>query len=201
MAGMLGEHPPTELAAFRAFAATMPFPDIADAIFDAEPIGEPATLRYQANQRHRYERLPRFPAGLLVLGDAVCSVNPIYGQGMTMAALQAHALRALLADGQCPSPEQYFRRIAKVIDPAWQMTIGADLANPGVAGKRTVAVRLANAYLPRLHAAAATDPALTAAFARVTGLIDPPQALMRPDRLLRVLTRWTRTAASSRSRG
>ena len=201
MAGMLGEHPPTELAAFRAFAATMPFPDIADAICDAEPIGEAATLRYQANQRLRYERLPRLPTGLLVLGDAVCSVNPIYAQGMTVAAQQAHVLRALFADGQCPSPERYFRRIAKVIDPAWDMTIGADLANPGVPGKRTTAVRLANAYVPRLHAAAATDPALTVAFARVTGLVDPPQALMRPDRLLRVLTRWTRTAASSRSRG
>ena len=199
-ASFLGEQPPTELAAFRAFAATMPFPDIADAIRDAEPIGEPATSRYQANQRHRYERLPRFPAGMLVLGDAVCSVNPIYGQGMTMAALQVHALRALLADGHCPSPEQYFRTIAKVIDPAWQMTIGADLANPGVAGKRTVAVRLANAYLPRLHAAAATDPALTAAFARVTGLIDPPQALMRPDRLLHVLTRHTHKASSRSSK-
>ena len=107
----------------------------------------------------------------------------------------------LFADGQCPSPERYVRRIAKVIDPAWDMTIGADLANPEVPGKRTTAVRLANAYVPRLHAAAATDPALTVAFARVTGLVDPPQALMRPDRLLRVLTRWTRTAASSRSRG
>jgi 2-polyprenyl-6-methoxyphenol hydroxylase-like FAD-dependent oxidoreductase len=200
MAGMLGDHPPTELAAFRAFAATMPFPDIADAIRDAVPIGEAATLRYQANQRHRYERLPRVPAGLLVLGDAVCSFNPIYAQGMTVAALQAHAMRALLVNGQCPSPERYFRRIAKVIDPAWNMTIGADLANPGVAGKRTTAVRLANAYLPRLHVAAAADPALTVAFARVTGLVDPPQALMRPDRLLRVLTRCTRTA-SSRSRG
>jgi 2-polyprenyl-6-methoxyphenol hydroxylase-like FAD-dependent oxidoreductase len=188
VAGMLGEPPPTELTAFRTFAASMPFPDIADAIHDAEPIGEPATYRYQANQRHRYERLRRFPAGLMVLGDAVCSFNPIYGQGMTVAALQAHALRALLANGQCPSPAQYFRAIAKVIDPAWEMTTGADLANPGVVGKRTPAVRLANAYIPRLHAAAATDPALAAAFTRVSGLIDRPQALMRPDRLLRVLT-------------
>ena len=127
----------------------------------------------------------------------MCSFNPIYAQGMTVAALQAHALRALLGNGQCPRPERYFRKIAKVIDPAWDMTIGADLANPGVAGKRTTAVRLANAYVPRLHVAAATDPALTVAFARVTGLVDPPQALMRPDRLLRVLTGCARLAHAS----
>lgn len=185
--GVLGERPPTELTAFRAYAAHMPFPDIADAIHDAEPVGEPATFRYQANQRRHYERMSRFPDGLLVLGDAVCSLNPVYGQGMTVAALQANALRTLLATGLPPEPSRYFRQVAAVIRPAWDMTTGADLSNPRVAGRRTPAVRLAHAYIPRFHAAAATDPALTKAFARVAGLIDPPQALMRPDRLLRVL--------------
>lgn len=198
VAGMLGEQPPTELAAFREFAASMPFPDIADAIRDADPLDEPATFRVQANLRNRYERLRRFPTGLLVIGDAVCSFNPTYGQGMTAAALQAAALSDLLATGQPPRPLRYFRRIARVVDVPWDIAVGGDLANPAVVGKRTIRVRVVNAYIARLHAAAATDPALSLAFTRVSGMTDPPQALMRPDRVLKVLTagrpRWRRNS-------
>jgi hypothetical protein len=82
---------------------------------------------------------------------------------------------------------RYFREVARVLDVPWQIATGGDLAFPGVRGRRTAKVRLVNAYLPRLHAAAATDPALAAAFVRVTGLLDRPEALLRPGRLLRVL--------------
>ncbi len=139
--------------------------------------------------RHRYERLRRFPAGLLVIGDAVCSFNPIYGQGMTVAALEAAALRDMLRAGSVLPPRQYFRRIAKMIDSPWDITVGADLAFPGVPGPRTAKVRMINAYLPRLHAAASTDSSLARAFVRVMGMVDRPEGLLRPDRAARVL--WT----------
>ncbi len=187
--GILGDHPPTDPAGFDSFAASLLFPDITEAIRDAEPLTGPVSIRFPASVRHRYERLRRFPDGLLVLGDAVCSFNPIYGQGMTAAAVQASALQRLLARGGAPQPHRYFRAIARTIDTPWDIAVGADLAFPDVPGARTAKIRMVNSYLPKLHAAAATDVTLGRAFVRVLGMVDRPEGLLRPDRLLRVL--WT----------
>jgi 2-polyprenyl-6-methoxyphenol hydroxylase-like FAD-dependent oxidoreductase len=186
LAGILGDYPPTDPAGFDAFAASLPFPDITEAIEGAEPLDDPVAFRFPASVRHRYERLREFPDGLLVIGDAVSSFDPIYGQGMTVAANQAMALRRILVRDINPSPGQYFRLIAKTVDPPWDIAVGADLAFPDVPGTRTVKIRLVNAYISRLHAAAVHDAALSAAFARVLGLIDRPESLLRPDRALRV---------------
>lgn len=185
--GILGDYPPLDPAGFEAYVASACFPDVADAIAGAEPLGEPVPFRFPTSMRYRYERLRRFPAGLLVIGDAVCSFNPIYGQGMTAAAMEAAALRDLLRGGSLPTARKYFRRIAKAIDIPWEIAVGADLAFPGVPGKRTAKIRMVNAYLPRLHAAAAVDPSLARAFIRVMGMVDRPEGLLRPDRALRVL--------------
>jgi 2-polyprenyl-6-methoxyphenol hydroxylase-like FAD-dependent oxidoreductase len=196
LGGILGDYPPTDPAGFEAFTASLPFSDIAEAVAGAEPLDDPVGFRFPASVRHRYERLREFPDGLLVIGDAVSSFNPVYGQGMTVAANQAMALRRLLARKTEPSPRQHFRLIAKTIDPPWDIAVGADLALPDVPGTRTVKIRLVNAYMPRLHAAAVHNAALSAAFARVLGLIDRPEGLLRPDRALRVWwTNWRHPAA------
>ena len=185
--GMCGNYPPTDPAGFDAFVAGLPTADIAAAIADAKPLDDPVPFRFPASVRHRYERLTSFPAGLLVIGDAVCSFNPVYGQGMTVAATEAMTLRGLLARRAVPDARRYFRAIAAAIDVAWDIAVGADLAFPQVPGKRSAKVRLVNAYMPRLHAAAAHDTALAAALVRVIGLKDRPEGLLRPDRVLRVL--------------
>jgi hypothetical protein len=131
--------------------------------------------------------LRRFPAGRLVIGGAVCSFNPIYGQGVTVAAIEATILQDLLRTGSPPAAGTYFRRITKMIDIPWGIAVGADLALPGVAGRRSTQVRLVNTYLPRLHAAASTDDSLAEALIRVMGMLDRPESLLRPDRALRVL--------------
>jgi 2-polyprenyl-6-methoxyphenol hydroxylase-like FAD-dependent oxidoreductase len=199
LAGILGDHPPTDPAGFAAFAASLPFADIAEAIVGAQPLDDPVAFRFPASVRHRYEHLRHFPDGLLILGDAVCSFNPIYGQGMTVAANQALVLHRLLATSTNLAPDRYFRAIAKTIDPPWDIAVGADLAFPGVPGTRTAKIRLVNAYLPRLHAAAASDVTLGAAFLRVVGLIDRPEGLLRPDRVLRVWWANRRHPASATS--
>jgi 2-polyprenyl-6-methoxyphenol hydroxylase-like FAD-dependent oxidoreductase len=185
--GICGDYPPTGPAGFDEFVAGLPSADIATAIAGAEPLDDPVPFRFPASVRRRYERLAAFPAGLLVIGDAACSFNPIYGQGMTVAATEAVTLRGLLARDAVPEARRYFRAIAAAIDVAWDIAVGADLAFPQVPGKRSAKVRLVNAYMPRLHAAAAHDEALAASLVRVIGLKDRPEGLLRPDRVLRVL--------------
>ena len=104
-----------------------------------------------------------------------------------MAATEAVILRGLLARAAVPDARRYFRAIAAAIDVPWDIAVGADLAFPQVPGKRPAKVRLVNAYLPRVHAAAAHDAALAASLVRVIGLKDRPEGLLRPDRMLRVL--------------
>ena len=168
LSGILGDHPPIDPAEFEAFAATLVFPDITQALQGAQPLDDPVAIRFPASVRRRYERLRRFPQQLLVTGDAVCSFNPVYGQGMTVAALEALALRQLLAGG-VSQPRRYFRDIARLVDVAWDMAVGGDLAFPQVPGPRPAKVRLVNAYLARLQAAAASDASLATAFIRVVG--------------------------------
>ncbi|MQA16300.1 MAG: hypothetical protein GEV09_19770 [Pseudonocardiaceae bacterium] len=110
--------------------------DIYDVISDAEPLDDPVAFRFPANARRRYEPLSRWPVGLLVMGDAVGSFNPVYGQGITVAALEALTLRRHLQRGSELRPRRFLRDIARLVDVPWNMAVGADLAFPGVAGRR-----------------------------------------------------------------
>jgi 2-polyprenyl-6-methoxyphenol hydroxylase-like FAD-dependent oxidoreductase len=200
LAGILGDHPPTDPDGFLDFAQSLRFPDIYEAVRDAEPLDDPVPFRFPASVRHRYERLDRFPDRLLVLGDAVASFNPIYGQGMSVAAVGALALRRRLERGIEPQPRRWFRDLARLVDVPWDMSAGGDLVFPGVQGRRTLKSRLVNGYIARLHAAAAHDAHLASAFIRVAGLVAPPQTLLRPGVALRVLRASQHPAAKTHGR-
>jgi 2-polyprenyl-6-methoxyphenol hydroxylase-like FAD-dependent oxidoreductase len=199
LSGILGDYPPTDPDGFLAFARSLRFPDIYEAIRDGEPLDAPVAFRFPASVRRRYERVGRFPDGLLVVGDAVCSFNPIYGQGMSVAAVEALVLRRHLQRHITPQPRRWFRELARVVDVPWEIAVGGDLVFPGVQGRRTLRVRLVNAYVTRLHAAAAHDASLASAFLQVAGLVAPPQSLLRPRVALRVLRNGLRPAAHPRS--
>ncbi|MGM1063754.1 FAD-dependent oxidoreductase [Saccharothrix sp. Mg75] len=197
--GILGDHPPTDPDGFTAFLESLAVPDLAKALADAEPLTDPVPYRYPTSRRRRYERMRAFPRGLLPIGDSVCSFNPSYAQGMTVAALSALVLREHLRSAD-PDPRAYLRDLARrVLDRSWDMMTSSDLGHPRVAGERGALLRLMNAYMRRVQLAATADDRVAATLMRVSGLVDPPSKLVRPDRVLRVL-RLARRAVARRPR-
>lgn len=186
--GYRGDHAPVDgMAGYREYAETLPALDVADLIRDRDPMGTFQPYRFQSSTRRHYERLARFPDGLLVVGDALSSFNPIYGQGMTVAALEALALRTSLAEDAADLAPRFFRRAARVIDGPWDIAAGGDLRIPQVPGPRSPRVRMVNAYVSRVQAAAAADPDVGLAFLRVANLLDRPESLLRPSVAARVV--------------
>jgi 2-polyprenyl-6-methoxyphenol hydroxylase-like FAD-dependent oxidoreductase len=186
--------PPTSPEAFLAYAATVAPPDVFAAVQAAEPLGEIVAHRYPSDLRRRYERLRHFPAGLLVTGDALCSFDPIYAQGMTVAALEAAVLSRCLAAGAGDLPRRFFRAAAKTLDAPWLLAVTADLGLSETKGPRST--RLLNAYIDRLQATAERDTAVAEQFVRVIGLLDPPSRLVRPSIVARVARTGLRRVAT-----
>ena len=198
--GIAGESPPLDPDEHVPYAAGLVADDIHEAIAAGEPLDDPVAYRFPTSRRVCYERVARLPEGLLVAGDAVACFSPIYGQGMTVAALDAIRLRDLLADGTAPSPRAWFLALADIVKVPWELATAADLAFPQIDGHRSLRIRLLNAYMARYHAAAAEDAAVASQFGRVATLMDPPERLLRPRMLGRVLGRRRSTAADSPSR-
>jgi len=191
LGGYHGDRPPLDLDGFRACAAEM-VPEFAEVAGTAEPLDDGKYFRFPASNRRRYERLQRFPERFVVMGDAVCSFNPVYGQGITVSAVEALALRRCLDDGSKRLGIRFFDEIKPVVDVPWQIAAGADLELPDTPGRPPLPTRLINRYIARLQLAAGHDAELAGAFLRVANLMAPPPSLMRPDRMLRVLLKGRR---------
>lgn len=184
--GMAGREPPEDPGERLAFAEAITPPHVMSALRNAVPLSDICRYRYPENRWRRYDKMTRFPDGLLVIGDAVANFNPIYGQGMTVAALQALALRDSLSRGLHGLPRRYFSAAAKPIGIAWRFATGPDLSLPEVEGRRTLPMRLANGYVERLLTLCESDTASAEQLIKVTGFIDPPTRLLRPKIMYRV---------------
>jgi hypothetical protein len=186
LGGLLNTGPARNDEAYLRFAAELPDRRLADALVGAQPIGELQPSHFPCSLRRRYDRLRRFPAGLLATGDAIASFNPMYGQGMTVAALEAVALREQLAGGQLDA-RRFCRAAHRIEDVAWQISASGDLRFPAVRGRRTPAMALMNRYFDRVLLAARTDPEMARRFLRVSGFVERPKTLFAPSTLRRVL--------------
>jgi flavin-dependent dehydrogenase len=182
-----GNYAPTELEGFIEFARNLPAQYIYDVVRHAEPIGEAVSARFPASVRRRYEKLDRFPDGFLVFGDAISSFNPMYGQGMSVAALEAEALSETLAEGSSDLGRRFFRKAATVVDTPWNIVVGGDLRIPETIGPRNAGVSFVNWYMSKLHRAAHHDPVVAMAFHKVGNLLAPPPSVMHPRIAARVL--------------
>jgi 2-polyprenyl-6-methoxyphenol hydroxylase-like FAD-dependent oxidoreductase len=185
--GYAGDFAPLDPQGFLDYARELPTPDIYALIKDAERLSEPVAYRFAASLRRRYERMTRFPAGYLVFGDAICSFNPVYGQGMSVAALEALVLQDCLAQGGHALAPRFFKKASTVVDGPWSVAVGNDLRYPHVEGRRTRMGQFINWYIGKLHIAAREDAALSIAFLRVVNMIASPASLLHPRISLRVL--------------
>jgi 2-polyprenyl-6-methoxyphenol hydroxylase-like FAD-dependent oxidoreductase len=180
--GWTGDYAPTDPQGFLEFARSLARPDIYDVIRDAEPLTDAVTYRFPCNLRRRYERLDRFPEGFLVMGDAICSFNPIYGQGMSVASLEALALGACLDRGMTPENvwRPFIKEASKIIETPWTIAVGSDFAFTGVTGPKPAGTDVINWYLDHVHRVAATDKVVCRAFFDVANLLAPATTLFHP---------------------
>jgi hypothetical protein len=185
--GMAGQEPTGDLSGMLEFAQDYAPPHVHTAVSVGEPVGVVVRHEIPHSQWRRYDKLRLFPDGLLVCGDAVCSLNPIYAQGMSVAAMDALALRDCLRRGRADLPRLYFRTAAKSIGTAWFLGSGSDLRFPEVQGRRTPLARLTNAYGDWMLSACATDTTVLTQFFRVTGFVDPPARLVSPSASVEVI--------------
>ncbi|ACA18649.1 monooxygenase FAD-binding [Methylobacterium sp. 4-46] len=187
LGGSAGDHPPTDEEGWNRFAASLPVSALYDIVTSACPLTGIQQFRFPANRRRLYERMRRFPGGYLVLGDAVCSFNPIYGQGMTVAASEAQALDEVLASGREGLAQRFYARTRRIIDIPWTIATGEDLRFPEIEGKRPPGTALVNRYLERVHAVASCDPLVCRKFFEVVNLLAPTSDLFSPKLMWRVL--------------
>lgn len=178
--GMAGNDPPDTFAEICDFVAQFAPERIVAAIRSATPLAEPTQHRYPSSRWYRYDRLQQLPAGLIAVGDALCSFNPIYAQGMTVAAVEALVLRECLSKGSRNLPRRFFRASAKPIRQAWGMATGGDLSLPEIEGAPSLSTRLLNPYVDRVLTAAESDVSVLEQFIHVAWLVDPPTKLLRP---------------------
>jgi 2-polyprenyl-6-methoxyphenol hydroxylase-like FAD-dependent oxidoreductase len=199
LAGWLADYPPTTDKEYREFAGSLAVPDVRLAIDAAEPLTPISIHKFPANRRRHYEKLDRLPEGLVVLGDSLCSFNPVYAQGMTVAAMDAMTLDRCLKqqprNGQIDRLGRRFHREASgIVDVAWQLAAGEDLRYPEAKGRRPLGTAFFHWYGGLVHQATAGDEHVAREFYKVLHMTGPPELLFRPRVIMRTLS-------SSRQKG
>ncbi|WP_053695648.1 NAD(P)/FAD-dependent oxidoreductase [Streptomyces sp. NRRL F-5755] len=191
LSGTRGGQPTREADAFLPFARNVRHPIVAELIADAEPLTDVRLSRSTVNRRRRFDLLRAWPRGFAVLGDAVATYNPLYGQGMSVAAQEAAALRDALDRYGLGDPGLAWRlqrTVGRLTHAPWAMATGQDIRYPDAVGPRPpAATRLLRGYTDRLLRTATGDPVVTRALLDVMTLSAPLQRLMRPNVAARVL--------------
>ncbi len=188
--GAAGRTPPTDEQGFLAYAAGLPNPDFAAIISEAVPLTPLHRTRATANRWQRYHRVPHWPGRLVALGDSVCAFNPVYGQGLTIAAMQSELLDSLLSayahDGRADRLGPRFQReAARLVRGAWLLNTSADRGWQGPA--TPLPSRLACAYLNALAGRFPYDEDLVTRYARTMHMLDSPRRLFSPPLAARLL--------------
>jgi 2-polyprenyl-6-methoxyphenol hydroxylase-like FAD-dependent oxidoreductase len=189
LGGTVKDYPPTDEDGFLEFTKTIPDPLFYEVLKDAQPLSPIYGDRRTENRLRHFDSLTRLPERFVVLGDAVCAFNPVYGQGMTVAAMGAVALdESLRQQGLTGLPRHFQRKLAKITETPWQLATASDHKVPALEGmKPGWAARLTYRYFDGLVALLPTTPSISKTFSEVLHMVEPPTALFRPSIVARVL--------------
>jgi 2-polyprenyl-6-methoxyphenol hydroxylase-like FAD-dependent oxidoreductase len=191
--GRFGDYPPHDPEGFLAFASSLPNSRLYSLIKDAERVAEITTYRFPSSVQRHYERLAAFPEGFLLLGDAISSFNPFYGQGMSSAALQVKALQQLLTERATAGQGleglalAFFPKAAEIIMTPWMLAAQQDLAYPQTQGERAADLEEGARYFAALDALIAEDIDVHRLLVEVFHLARPLSALREEPLRSRVL--------------
>jgi 2-polyprenyl-6-methoxyphenol hydroxylase-like FAD-dependent oxidoreductase len=186
-----GDYPPTDDEGFVEFARSLRSPVLYEVIKTARPLTAAMAYRWTDNRWRRYHELTRWPEHFVVLGDAVCAFNPVYGQGMTVAGESA-----LILDRWLKRPAQalaFQHMLAAMLAAPWLMATSEDFRFPTTQGSKPgLITRLVHRYFDRLLVVATVEEVVCTTFLRVIHLLDPPAVLFRPGILARAARGPTR---------
>jgi 2-polyprenyl-6-methoxyphenol hydroxylase-like FAD-dependent oxidoreductase len=183
--GYLQDYPPDDETGFLEFIRSLERPNFYETIKDLKPLSPVVTFRFPAHRHKHYEKLTAFPKGLLVLGDAVCRFNPVYGQGMSACALEVDLLDKMLSEcsnSGIPAEfaQRFFKQSARIIANPWLLATSSDFLYPATGGKRPFGTRLLNWYMVHVFKLCAWNRAVLLRFYRVLHFLDKPSALFHP---------------------
>jgi 2-polyprenyl-6-methoxyphenol hydroxylase-like FAD-dependent oxidoreductase len=181
---------PADNDAYLEFARGLPVPDVYDAIKDAQPLTPIYRYQRTANQMRRYGALKRLPEAFVLLGDAVCAFNPVFGQGMAVGAMEAILLDQELRRGADHQPGfalRFQRQVAKLISAPWQLATSEDARNRAEGESVGLGTRLLKLYMDHLLSMVGTNPEMGRAFFDVMHLLQPPTTLFAPRVAIKVL--------------
>ncbi len=196
--GVGRDYPPNNEAGFLEFARSLRSPILYETIKDAQAISPIYSYQRTENCLRHYEKLSRLPEGFVLLGDAVCAFNPVYGQGMTTAALGALTLDQCLSqklygdsDGNLIGLPRYFQKqLSKVIAVPWLMTTGEDLRwRTTEGGRPNFRTQLIQRYLEQVLLLQSESADIHKTFLEVMHMIKPPSEFFQPNIIGLVLNR------------
>jgi 2-polyprenyl-6-methoxyphenol hydroxylase-like FAD-dependent oxidoreductase len=179
-AGFGDRRPTRDESGFSRFLDGLRDPALADLTAALDPVGDVAVHRQTANLRRRWDRVADWPDGLLVVGDALCSLNPVYGQGMTVAAQQAEIVAKAARPGM-PVDRALQRRMVAVTEAPWSIATTNDLRMPSCSDEASTVQRWSTRWASSVgRLAAAGDIRATRTIARINHLMAPPVAVFHP---------------------
>jgi len=197
-----GDHRPSrDPAELDQFLTALRDPALSDLVQLLEPASEVDIHRQTGNRRQRYGTSGQWPEGLIAVGDAYCAFNPVYGQGITVAAAQALLVRDTLTSREVLSPHRLQRRIGAVADLPWSIAITEDLRHPSSEGRQNLGQQLLGSWTAEVtRLAAHGDQGAYRAFARVYHLMSSPLLLFHPALLVSAARSklWGRPPAAPR---